>query len=79
MVLKCLFVWLLSLNASYGWLFTSKTQIIQIIAQFMDVSEGEKNTRRGGWIVLRFSSFSPKLKDTDQKQFKNSFWSDVQN
>jgi len=29
--------------------------------------------------VLAFSSFSPKLKDTNQKQFKNSFWSDVQN
>ena len=37
-----------------------------------------KNTRRGGWIVFGFSSFSPKLKYTDQKQFKNSFWSDVQ-
>jgi len=22
---------------------------------------------------------TPKLKDTDQKQFKNNFWSDVQN
>jgi len=44
-----------------------------------DMIEGEKNTIRGGWIVLVFSSFSPKLKDTDQKQFKNNFWSDVQN
>jgi len=43
------------------------------------ISKGEKNTRRGSWIVLAFSSFSLKLKDTDQKQFKNSFWSDVQN
>jgi len=30
-------------------------------------------------IVLAFSSFSLKLKDIDQKQFKNSLWSDVQN
>jgi len=29
--------------------------------------------------LLPFSSISPKLKNTDQKQFKNSFWSDVQN
>jgi len=39
--------------------------------------EGEKNTRRGGWIVLAFSSFSP-TEVTDQKQLKYSFWSDVQ-
>jgi len=40
--------------------------------------EGEKNTRRGGWIVLAFSSFSP-TEVTDQKQIEFSFWSDNQN
>jgi len=43
------------------------------------MSQGEKKHKKGGWIVLAFSSFSSKLKDTDQKQFKNNFWSDVQN
>jgi len=27
--------------------------------------------------MLAFSSFSPKLKNIDQKQLKNNFWSDV--
>jgi len=35
--------------------------------------------KKEGWIVLGFFLFSRKLKYTDQKQFKNSFWSDVQN
>jgi len=39
--------------------------------------EGEKNTRRGGWIVLAFSSFSP-TEVTSQKQLDYNFWSDVQ-
>jgi len=47
--------------------------------RFIEKIEGEKKHKKGGWIVLRFSSFSPKVKDTDQKQFKNSFWNDVQN
>jgi len=36
--------------------------------------EGKKNTRRGGWIVLTFSSFSP----TKIKQLEYNFWSVVQ-
>jgi len=40
--------------------------------------EGEKNTRRGGWIVLTFSSFSP-TEVTEQKQIEFNFWSDNQN
>jgi len=43
----------------------------------IDGFEGEKNTRRGGWIVLVFSSLSP-TEVTDQKQLEYSFWSDVQ-
>ena len=43
-----------------------------------DRIEGEKNTRRGGWIVLAFSLFSP-TEVTVQKQIEFSFWSDVQN
>jgi len=43
----------------------------------LEKCEGEKNTRRGGWIVLPFSSFSP-TELTGQKQLDYSFWSDVQ-
>jgi len=40
--------------------------IIQIVydAPTIQVWRWEK-TQEGGWIVLRFSSFSPKLKDTN--------------
>jgi len=41
-------------------------ELVKMAAGGLDY-EGDKNTRKGGWIVLRFSSFSPKLKDTDQK------------
>jgi len=37
----------------------------------------KKNPRRGGWIVLAFSSFSP-TEVTDQKQLEYNFWSNVQ-
>ena len=40
-------------------------------------SEGEKNKRTGGWIVLAFSSFSP-TEVIGQKQLDYNFWSDVQ-
>ena len=36
------------------------------------IYEGEKNTRRGGWIVLAFSSFPP-TEVTGQKQLEYSF------
>ena len=40
------------------------------LASSAQLSEGEKKHKKGSWI---FFSFSPKLKDTDQKQFKNNF------
>jgi len=39
----------------------------------------EKHKKGGLNCVSFFSSFSLKLKHIDQKQFKNSFWSDIQN
>jgi len=45
----------------------------------LELFEGEKNTRRGVELCYDFLRFSLKLKDTDQKQFKNNFRCDVQN
>ena len=53
-------------NQTHSILFESKVKL-----------EGEKNTRRGGWIVLAFSS--PKTEDTVQNLIEFSFWSSVQN
>ena len=39
----------------------------------LELFEGEKNTRRGVELCYDFLRFSLKLKDTDQKQFKNNF------
>jgi len=39
--------------------------------------EGEKNTRREGWIVLAFSSLKTEV--TDQKLIEFRFWCNVQN
>jgi len=40
-------------------------------------SKGKKNTIKGDWFVLTFSSFSP-TEITDQKQLEYNFWNDVQ-
>ena len=42
-------------------------------AQF---SEGEKNTRKGGWIVLAFSS--PKIEFNDHSLIEFRVWCNVQ-
>ena len=52
-------------------------ELVEMAAGGLDY-EGEKNTRRRGWIVFAFSSFSP-TEVTNQKQIEFNLWSDNQN